>query len=98
MHRFHGILLSLPAPWKHWQRHNVGRKHHLERVTERMERGFAEATADRKRIWEAMERGFAEAATERGELKGLTREWFYHYRAASIFGRFLTAGQDATLR
>ncbi len=61
-----------------------------------MERGFAEAAADRKRIWEAMQQGFAEAAVERGELKGLTKEWFYHYRAASIFGRLLTAGREVT--
>jgi hypothetical protein len=67
-----------------------------KRIWEAMQRGFAEAAADRKRIWEAMQQGFAEAAAERGELKGLTREWFYHYRAASIFGRLLTAGQDAT--
>ena len=82
----------------------------LDRVTERMERGFAEAAADRKRIWEnierlieCMDRGFAEAAAERealrqdvGALKGLTKEWFYRDRAAAIFGRLLTAGQDAT--
>ena len=68
----------------------------IERLTERMEQGFAEAAADRKRIWEAMQQGFAEAAVERGELKGLTKEWFYHYRAASIFGRLLTAGREVT--
>ena len=68
----------------------------IERLTGRMEQGFAEAAADRKRIWEAMQRGFAEAAVERGELKGLTKEWFYHYRAASIFGRLLTAGREVT--
>jgi hypothetical protein len=70
----------------------------------------AEAAADRKRIWEVMQRGFAEAAAERAEaaadrkemrqdiggLKGLTKEWFYRDRAAAIFGRLLTAGQDAT--
>jgi rubrerythrin len=46
----------------------------LAQVTERMERGFAEAAveraeaaADRKRIWEAMQQGFAEAAAERAE-------------------------------
>jgi hypothetical protein len=69
-----------------------------------------EAAADRKRIWEAMQQGFAEAAAERaeaaadrkemrqdiGRLKGLTKEWFYRDRAAAIFGRLLTAGQDAT--
>ena len=93
----------------------------LDRVTERMERGFAEAAteraeaaADRKRIWEAMQQGFAEAAADRqrgfaeaaaerkvmrqdiGALKGPTKEWFYRDRAAAIFGRLLTAGQDAT--
>jgi len=93
----------------------------LDRVTERMERGFAEAAADRKRIWEAMQQGFAEAAADRkriweamqqgfaeaaadrkvmrqdiGELKGLTKEWYYRDRVAAIFGRLLTAGQDAT--
>jgi hypothetical protein len=82
----------------------------LDRVTERMERGFAEAAADRKRIWEnierlteRMERGFAEAAAERkvmqqdiGALKGPTKEWYYRSRAAAIFGHLLTAGQDAT--
>jgi hypothetical protein len=111
----------------------------LDRVTERMERGFAEAAAeraeaaaDRKRIWEnierlieRMERGFAEAAADRqrgfakaaadrqrgfaeaaadrkvmrqdiGELKGLTKEWYYRDRVAAIFGRLLTAGRDAT--
>ena len=81
-----------------------------ERIWGAMQQGFAEAASDRKRIWEnierlteRMEQGFTEAAAERqvmrqdiGELKGLTREWFYHYRAASIFGRLLTAGQDAT--
>jgi len=47
----------------------------LNRVTERMERGFAEAAADRKRIWEhieqlteRMERGFAEAAADRKRI------------------------------
>ena len=47
----------------------------LERVTERMERGFAEAAADRKRIWEnierlteRMEQGFAEAAADRKRI------------------------------
>ena len=54
----------------------------LEQVTERMERGFAEAAAqraeaaaDRKRIWEnieqlteRMERGFAEAAADRQRI------------------------------
>ena len=93
----------------------------IERLTERMERGFAEAaaeraeaSADRKRIWEAMQQGFAEAAAERqrgfteaaadrevmrrdiGVLKGSTKESFYRNRAAAIFGRLLTAGQDAT--
>ncbi len=82
----------------------------IERLAERMERGFAEAAADRKRIWEnierlteRMERGFAEAAADRkemrqdiGGLKGLTKEWYYRDRAAAIFGRMLTAGQDAT--
>jgi rubrerythrin len=75
----------------------------IERLTERMERGFAEAAADRKRIWETMQQGFAEAAADRremrqdvGGLKGLTKEWFYRDRAAAIFGRLLTAGQDAT--
>jgi rubrerythrin len=75
----------------------------IERLAERMERGFAEAAADRKRIWETMQQGFAEAAADRqemrqdiGGLKGLTKEWFYRDRAAAIFGRLLTAGQDAT--
>ena len=67
-----------------------------KRIWEAMRQGFAEAAADRKRIWEAMQRGFAEAAAERGELKGFTREWFYYYRAASIFGRLLAAGREAT--
>jgi len=74
-----------------------------KRIWEAMQQGFAEAAADRKRIWEAMERGFAEAAAERrmmqrdiGALKGPTKEWYYRYRAAAIFGRLLTAGQDAT--
>jgi hypothetical protein len=47
----------------------------LDRVIERMERGFAEAAADRQRIWEAiretnerMERGFAEAAADRQRI------------------------------
>jgi len=69
----------------------------LPRALEELaEAQFAEAAADRKRIWEAMQQGFAEAAVERGELKGLTKEWFYHYRAASIFGRLLTAGREVT--
>jgi rubrerythrin len=75
----------------------------IERLTERMERGFAEAAADRERIWEAMRQGFAEAAADRevmkrdiGVLKGSTKESFYRDRAAAIFGRLLTAGQDAT--
>ena len=47
----------------------------LGQVTERMERGFAEAAveraeaaADRKRIWEAMQQGFAEAAADRKRI------------------------------
>ncbi len=47
----------------------------IERLTERMERGFAEAAADRERIWQAiqetnerMERGFAEAAADRERI------------------------------
>lgn len=67
-----------------------------KRIWEAMQQGFAEAAADRKR-------GFAEAAADRqemrqdiGELKGLTKEWYYRDRAAAIFGRLLAAGQDAT--
>jgi rubrerythrin len=82
--------------WEAMQRGFAEAAADRKRIWEAMQRGFAEAAADRKRIWEAMQQGFAEAAAERGELKGLTREWFYHYRAASIFGRLLTAGQDAT--
>jgi len=74
-----------------------------KRIWEAMQQGFAEAAADRKRIWEAMQQGFAEAAADRkvmrqdiGELKGLTKEWYYRDRVAAIFGRLLTAGQDAT--
>ena len=40
----------------------------LDRVTERMERGFAEAAANRERIWEAMQQGFAEAAANRERI------------------------------
>ena len=40
----------------------------LDRVTERMERGFAEAAADRERIWETMQQGFAEAAVDRKRI------------------------------
>jgi hypothetical protein len=40
----------------------------LGRVTERMERGFAEAAADRERIWETMQQGFAEAAADRKRI------------------------------
>ena len=40
----------------------------LDRVTERMERGFVEAAADRKRIWEAMQQGFVEAAADRKRI------------------------------
>jgi hypothetical protein len=47
----------------------------LEQAIERMERGFAEAAANRQRIWEAiretnerMERGFAEAAADRQRI------------------------------
>jgi hypothetical protein len=57
----------------------------LDRVTERMERGFAEAAADR----EVMKRDI-------GVLKGSSKERFYRDRAAAIFGRLLAAGQDAT--
>jgi len=67
-----------------------------ERIWEAMQQGFAEAAADRQQ-------GFAEAAAGRevlrqdiGGLKGLTKEWFYRDRAAAVFGRLLTAGQDAT--
>ncbi len=82
----------------------------LDRLAERMERGFAEAAADRQRIWEAiretndrMERGFAEAAADRRQLreeirdlKGEARELFYRHRATGIFGRFLREGHEAT--
>ena len=57
----------------------------LDRVTERMERGFAEAAAER-----------AEMRQDIGVLKGSTKESFYRDRAAAIFGRLLKAGQDAT--
>jgi hypothetical protein len=57
----------------------------IERLTERMERGFAEAAAER----EVMRRDI-------GVLKGSTKEGFYRDRAAAIFGRLLTAGRDAT--
>jgi hypothetical protein len=47
----------------------------LDRLAERMEKGFAEAAADRQRIWEAirasnerMEKGFAEAAADRQRI------------------------------
>jgi hypothetical protein len=71
----------------------------IERLIERMDRSFAEAAAERAEA--AAER--AEAAAGRkemrqdiGGLKGLTKEWFYRDRAAAIFGRLLTTGQDAT--
>ena len=55
----------------------------LEQVTERMERGFAEAAAqraeaaaDRKRIWEAMQQGFAEAAADRERIWEAMRQGF----------------------
>ncbi len=67
-----------------------------KRIWEAMQQGFAEAAADRQR-------GFAEAAADRevmkrdiGVLKGSIKEGFYRDRAAAIFGRLLTAGQDAT--
>ena len=75
----------------------------IERLIERMERGFAEAAAQRAEAAAERQRGFTEAAADRkgmrqdiGELKGLTKEWFYRDRAAAIFGILLTAGQDAT--
>jgi len=46
----------------------------IRQLTERMERGFAEAAADRQRIWEAMERGFAEAAADRQRIWEAIRE------------------------
>jgi uncharacterized protein YwgA len=53
----------------------------LDRLTERMERGFAEAAADRQRIWEViretnerMEKGFAEAAADRQRIWEAIRE------------------------
>lgn len=46
----------------------------LDRLAERMERGFAEAREDRQRIWEAMERGFAEAAADRQRIWEAIRE------------------------
>ncbi|MGA9349064.1 MAG: hypothetical protein WBW48_09705 [Anaerolineae bacterium] len=48
----------------------------LSQVTERMERGFAEAAADRKRIWEAMQQGFAEAAADRKRIWEAMRQGF----------------------
>jgi hypothetical protein len=48
----------------------------LDRVTERMEQGFAEAAADRKRIWEAMQQGFAEAAADRERIWEAMRQGF----------------------
>jgi hypothetical protein len=55
----------------------------LSQVTERMERGFAEAAADRERIWEnierlteRMERGFAEAAADRERIWQAMRQGF----------------------
>ena len=57
----------------------------LDRLTERMERGFAEAAADRRRIWEEIR-----------DMKGEARELFYCHRATGIFGRFLREGHEAT--
>jgi len=55
----------------------------LAQVTERMERGFAEAAAERQRIWETierlterMERGFAEAAADRERIWEAMRQGF----------------------
>ncbi len=93
----------------------------LNQISERMERGFSEAAADRARIWEAMERGFAEAAADRAciweamekgfseaaadraqirkdirDIKGESRELYYHHHATGVFGRWLREGRDAT--
>jgi len=100
---FPEALVDLPRALEELAKAQRRTEETLDRVTERMERGFAEAAADRKRIWEAMQQGFAEAAAERevmrldiGALKGSTKERFYRDRAAAIFGRLLAAGQDAT--
>jgi hypothetical protein len=107
---FPEALIDLPRALEELAEAQRRTEETLDRVTERMERGFAEAAADRQRIWEnierlteRMERGFAEAAADRemmkrdiGVLKGSTKEGFYRDRAAAIFGRLLKAGQDAT--
>jgi hypothetical protein len=75
----------------------------VDRVTDRVEQGFTDAAEDRQRIRTDMAQGFADAATDRrdmrrdiGQLKGLGQEQFYRDRAASIFGRLLVQGYDAT--
>ena len=70
-----------------------------KRIWEVMEQGFAEAAADRKRIWKGIERLTDQMYTmtkDVGKLKGLTKEIWYHSRAASIFGLVLTRGHDVT--
>lgn len=57
----------------------------LSRLTERMEQGFAEATAERREIRQDV-----------GRLKGMNLEQFYRDRAAAIFGRLLSRGHDVT--
>ena len=102
---FPEALVDLPRALEELAKAQRRTEETLDRVTERMERGFAEAAADRKRIWEAMQQGFAEAAAERevmrldiGALKGSTKEGFYRDRATAIFGRLLVAARTPLRR
>jgi len=74
-------FLDLPGAVKELAEAQRRTEEALVRLTERMERGFAEAAAaraeaaaDRQRIWEAMEKGFAEAAEDRRRIwQGIER-------------------------
>jgi regulator of replication initiation timing len=74
-------FLDLPGAVKELVEAQRRTEEALIRLTERMERGFAEAAtaraeaaSDRQRIWETMEKGFAEAAEDRRRIwKGIER-------------------------
>jgi flagellar biosynthesis/type III secretory pathway protein FliH len=61
-------LLDLPKVVKELAEAQRRTEEALTNLTERMEKGFAEAAEDRKRIWEAMKKGFMEAAEDRRKI------------------------------
>lgn len=93
-------FLDLPGVVKELSEAQRRTEEALTRLTERMEKGFAEAAtaraeaaADHRRIWESIERLTDQMYTltkDVGKLKGLTKEIWYQSRVVSIFGLVLT--------